>query len=74
MENCPKGIENEQRIIALERDMGEIKKDIREIKDKLLGRPTWAVTIIITLLSTLAFSSLAFALTVLRLIVFKGQL
>jgi len=51
-EKCVKGTENEQRIIALERDVSDMKTDIREIKDRLLGRPTWAVAVILTLLSS----------------------
>jgi len=46
-ENCVKGTENEQRIIALERDMSEVRKDIRDIKETLLGRPTWLVTFLL---------------------------
>jgi len=46
-ENCVRGTENEQRIIALERDISEVKKDIRDIKDTLLGRPTWIITFLL---------------------------
>ena len=50
---CPKGVENEQRIVALERDVGEVKTAIHDIRDKLLGRlPNWA-TVVITLLTSL---------------------
>ena len=50
---CPKGVENEQRIITLERDVSELKTAIREIRDDLLGRlPNWA-TVAITLLTSL---------------------
>ena len=50
---CTKGVENEQRIVALERDVSELKTAIREIRDKLLGRlPIWA-TVAITLLTSL---------------------
>jgi len=54
MEKCAWGTKNEQRIVALERDMGEVKQDIRDIKEDLLGRPTWAITVIITFLSSLS--------------------
>jgi len=67
MDKCVKGTENEQRIISLERDVGEIKKDIRDMKDGLLKRPSWAITVIITLLTSLSFASLTFAFTVLRM-------
>jgi len=50
---CPKGVENEQRVVALERDVCELKTAIHEIRDKLLGRlPNWA-TVAITLLTSL---------------------
>jgi len=50
---CPKGVENEQRIVALERDVAELKVAIHEIRDDLLGRlPNWA-TVAITLLASL---------------------
>ena len=50
---CPKGVENEQRIVALERDIAELKAAIHEIRDDLLGRlPNWA-TVAITLLASL---------------------
>jgi len=50
---CTKGVENEQRIVALERDVGELKAAIREIREELLGRlPNWA-TVAITLLASL---------------------
>jgi hypothetical protein len=68
---CPKGIENSERIMTLEREMGEVRSDIKEIKDKLLRRPSWIVTIIISFLSTLAFSALTFALTVEKMLMIK---
>jgi len=65
-EGCVKGTANEQRIVALERDMGEIKSGVKDMKDSLLRRPSWFVTVIITILSALTCSSITFALTVLR--------
>jgi len=65
-EGCVKGTANEQRIVALERDMGEIKSGVKDMKDGLLRRPSWFVTVIITILSALTCSSITFALTVLR--------
>ncbi|MFO7897532.1 MAG: hypothetical protein R6V58_00555 [Planctomycetota bacterium] len=50
---CPKGVANEQRIVALERDMHEVKDAIGQIRDDLLSRlPNWA-TIVIALLSAI---------------------
>ena len=59
-EDCVQGAENKQKIIALENKMdNDIKPQIKElfdavtsIKDTLLQRPSWAVTVIITLLSS----------------------
>ena len=65
-EGCVKGTANEQRIVALERDMGEIKSGVKDMKDGLLRRPSWFVTVIITILSALTCSSITFALTVLK--------
>jgi wobble nucleotide-excising tRNase len=53
----------EERVATLESENKnqetEIKQmsgDIKEIKDTLLKRPSWAVTIVITILSTLCAS------------------
>jgi len=40
-----------------------IDKDIREIKEKLLARPSWSVMTIITLLTTVCASLAVFILT-----------
>lgn len=68
---CPTGVKHSAEIVSLVRaneDLAEYIKDIatkvEDIKDKLLGRPSWTVTVIITLLSTLSFSSLTFAFTI----------
>ena len=37
--------------------------DIKEIKDKLLGRPSWSVTLIITSLMTICSGLVMFILT-----------
>jgi hypothetical protein len=49
---------NEERLGVLEAgltdvrtDVHEIRKDIGAIRDKLAGRPSWAVSVIITVLS-----------------------
>lgn len=49
-------IKLETRIDQQEQHICKIFEDIREIKDKLLGRPSWSVTIIITFLCTLCAS------------------
>jgi len=49
-EGCPLGIRNQERIVALERDMSEVKSAITEMRDRLLGRlPNWA-TLLMTIL------------------------
>jgi len=72
MEGCVKGTKNEQRIVALERDMGEVKDGVNEIKGGLLKRPSWAVAVVITVLTALTCSSLTFAIAVLRISLMKG--
>ncbi len=54
----------ELRFVALEQTAADTKKDIKEIKERLLGRPSWAVCIVITLLSSITFASLTFAFTI----------
>ena len=49
-------IKLETRIDNQEQHICKILEDIREIKDKLLGRPSWTVSIIITFLFTLCAS------------------
>ena len=46
-------VRNQERVAALERDMGEMKVAIHEIRDKLLGRPTWKVAMGFTGLITI---------------------
>ena len=76
MADCIQGIENREKIIALDKritsmedSMNVMAKDIKEIRERLLGRPSWAVCVIITLLSSLTVGSLAWCFAVLRLIV-----
>ena len=42
---------SETKIESLENFVGELRVDIKEIKDKLLSRPSWPVSIIITIFS-----------------------
>ena len=53
---CPKGVKLEENIKALRYDFddfkSEMKTDIKEIKEKLLGRPSWFVLILISGLFT----------------------
>ncbi|MDD5614457.1 MAG: hypothetical protein PHQ54_05250 [Candidatus Omnitrophica bacterium] len=75
---CVKGVENEQRIIALERDHKNTSNAIAKMSEKidviertLLNRPTWVVTTIITVLVALTSVSLTFAFSIIRTSMFK---
>jgi len=50
----------EERVASHERELCSIAGDIKEIKDQLLQRPSWAITMIITFLIT--FSSVLLTL------------
>ncbi len=52
VQQCVLGTENKTRIDGLENTIGEIKSDVKEIKDNLLKRPSWFVTILITSMSS----------------------
>ena len=56
-----------------DREMKDITKsfnqEIKLIREQLIGRPSWAVTLIITFLSTIALSSLTFVFTVAKMAV-----
>ena len=53
VDSCILGVKNQEKIVALERDMGEVKTAVHEIRDKLLGRPTWKVAMTFTGLITI---------------------
>jgi hypothetical protein len=61
---------NDERLATLEAQFCEHDKvitlmgsDIREIKDKLMRRPSWAVSVIITLLTGLCVGLSVFIIT-----------
>jgi len=61
----------EERIATLEsenksqnEDIKTIAGDIKEIKDKLLNRPSWSVSAIITLLTGLCIGLTTYVLTI----------
>lgn len=43
----------EENQADMHRDIHEIKTDVKEVKDALSGRPSWAVVTLITILSSL---------------------
>lgn len=63
-ENCPLGVKHEAEIQALKEASSIVAKDVKDIKERLLARPSWVITVIISLLSTLAFSALTFSFTI----------
>lgn len=44
-------------------EISEIRDDIKDIKDNLLKRPSWSVSIVITMLSTICVWLLVFVAT-----------
>ncbi len=79
-EKCSDVIENTTKIssldkaftehkLSVEKSTDELWEVITEIRDKLLSRPSWAVTVIITILTSITVSSITFASTLLRNII-----
>ena len=52
-----------ERVATLEAVVQNICSDIKEIKDKLLGRPSWGVSVVITLLTTICCGLSVYLLT-----------
>lgn len=52
-EDCILGQLNKQRIGQIEHSLKDIHTDVKYIKDTLLKRPSWTVTIIMTVLLSL---------------------
>lgn len=55
---CSYGQVIDNRVSTLEREMNMVKVKLDEIRDKLLQRPSWAVTVVIAFLSCVASGSL----------------
>lgn len=53
-DGCGYGRVVENRVSTLEREMGEVRGTLVEIRDKLLQRPSWSICIIITMLSSVS--------------------
>ena len=49
---CILGVKNEGRIVAIEDNIVEMKTSIGQIRDKLLGRPSWVVLFLFTGMSS----------------------
>ena len=52
-----------ERIARLEQGFETVCQDITEIKNKLLGRPSWSVTVILSLLMTLSTGLIVYIIT-----------
>ena len=50
----------EQKCVTQEKNNQKMSEDIKDIKDRLLGRPSWIVTIIISSLTTISTSLIVF--------------
>ncbi len=54
----------ETKVEGLEKFVGELRSDIKEIKDKLLARPSWTVSMIITFLVGAVIALLKFRFSI----------
>lgn len=61
---CVQGVKNAERISALEKNSETLFTKLDEIREKLLGRPTWQVLFFITLLCSVASGALSYAVSV----------
>ena len=52
-----------ERVATLEQGFETICQDIKDIKSTLLGRPSWSVLVIISVLTTLSTSLAIYILT-----------
>jgi hypothetical protein len=52
-----------ERVATLEEGFKNVCNDIKDIKEKLLGRPSWGVLIIISALTTISTSLAIFVIT-----------
>ena len=50
--DCAVGIENKTRIDNMEKDISQITLAINDIRDKLLGRPSWVVLFLLSGMSS----------------------
>lgn len=79
-EQCPQVIQNTQKLenldvsfkehkLEVSKNSDELWRVVTEIRDKLLGRPSWAVCVIITILTSITVASITFATGILRNVV-----
>ncbi|MCE5185038.1 MAG: hypothetical protein LLF76_02810 [Planctomycetaceae bacterium] len=53
MNDCTLGVKNQARIDNLEKGWDEMKDAITEIRDSLLGRPSWVVVFMFSAMSSI---------------------
>lgn len=79
-EKCVDVIQNTQRLEnmeisfreykeGVEKNSDELWKVITEIRDKLLSRPSWAVCVIITILTSITVASVTAMFNMLKLVI-----
>lgn len=66
--DCVMGSENRKEIEFLKRETHDIKRDIHEIKNDLLKRPSWAVSMMLTILSSATVGAFTFAFTAFKML------
>jgi len=71
-EQCVQGATNAEKVKGLEARMKKVEEAITDMRDGLLKRPSWSVTIVITILSSLTFASLTFSFTIIRITFLKS--
>lgn len=64
------GVRHDEQIIELQKRMSssekifeQIRGELREIREVLLGRPTWLVSIVLTLLTSAVLALAVFVIT-----------
>jgi len=65
-ETCAVGAKNSTMIGDLQRRMENVEHAILDMRDRLLGRPSWAVCTIIAFLSSVSIGCISFAFTIIR--------
>jgi hypothetical protein len=61
--NCSFGLVNRTRLETVEKQVSTIFGDLKEIKEKLLGRPTWIVCFLLSAMLSIIVALLVFVLT-----------
>jgi hypothetical protein len=62
-ENCPLGIRHESELRDFQRRISIMEIAIVDIRDKLLGRPSWMVTLMLTTMFGISSSLAVYILT-----------